>query len=493
MKLWKSILLASGAVIAFAAAAQAADLPTKKGAAAAPETPNCYASFMTWWDASPKDCPLSYMGITIYGTIDMGGGYETHASGFDPQFPTGVGELIQKTSRGGAWQMVPNGLSQSNIGIKWNEHINGDWYFIGDVNGGFDPYSLRWSSGPGSLVDNNWLPSYRQNTNGDSGRAWGPISSRAYAGFKNTTFGSLTYGRHYGFGTDNDNDYDPFGGGYAFSPLGWTGTLGGGLGLTDMSRYTNSIRYLYENHGVRAGVLSQVGGWSAGNNAQYAIEGELGFDYMGFSFNGVYEYAKDAINLGTFAGPQAGLTPDVLAATIQDLSSFQFVGKYTWQQFTAYAGYQIDRLTNPSDLPATRQVTTFNGGIDGAYGVPIQGANAYPEAKYLQVAWIGGKYTVLPTVDLMAGYYHVWQNQYNPAANCGPNKASNGNGGVLVGTASGQCAGTEDIVSGVIDWRAFKRLDLYAGVQYSQVNAGLASGFFVNNNTAFTSGVRVSF
>jgi hypothetical protein len=45
----------------------------------------------------------------------------------------------------------------------------------------------------------------------------------------------------------------------------------------------------------------------------------------------------------------------------------------------------------------------------------------------------------------------------------------------------------------LIDWKPLKRVDLYAGVMYSRVGAGMATGLFVNSNGATTAGVRVSF
>jgi len=65
------------------------DLPTKKTPPAA-EKPNCYASFWTWLDSTAADCPLSAYGITVYGTIDMGGGYESHASKFNTTTTTAL-------------------------------------------------------------------------------------------------------------------------------------------------------------------------------------------------------------------------------------------------------------------------------------------------------------------------------------------------------------------------------------------------------------------
>jgi predicted porin len=508
MKLLKPIVLAGGALIALASVANAADLPTKKGAPA-PVKPNCYATFWTWLDSTPTECPLSYWGITFYGQVDLGAGYETHAAKANPSFSNVVQELISKQSHGAAWQLAPNGLSQSNIGIKWKEQILPNWYFIGDVNGGFDPYALRWADGPGSLEKNNNIPSFFQDANGDSSRTYGPINARAYAGIQNQTFGTLTYGRQYAFSNDVANSlYDPYGGAYAFSVIGNSSTIGGGLGDTELARYNNSIKYLYSDHNIRVGVMSEVGGWSAGNNAQYAIEGDVGFDWMGFSFDAVYEYAKDAVALSAFGGlPPAPLSTRDLKATIENESSFQLAGKYKWNQFTIYSGYEYQQITNPSDLPAGTQVADFNGGYPAEYGRTVQNSGAgftigaFPDAKVVQLLWVGGKYAVLPNLDLITAYYHVWQNNYlgstqtfvGAGASCASNTSKDPFGNLLKGTNSSKCAGTEDAISGAVDWRPWKRVDVYAGAMYSKVSGGLANGFFADNNLAATGGVRFSF
>ena len=506
----KSILLASAALMATAAMAQAADLPTKKGVAPAPAKIACWDSFSSWFNNSAADCPLSEFGFTFYGQIDVGAGYNTHASAFNPAYPNGIAALPANTSKNGAWQWVPNGLSQSNLGLKWKEKIANDWYIIGDINFGFDPYSLQFSDGPNSLEQNNSLAQINRTSNGDSSRAYGPINARAYGGISNATFGTLTYGRQYAISTDNDNTYDPFGGAYAFSMIGNSGTLGGGFGDTELARLTNSIKYAYANNGVRASVISAVGGWAAGNNAQYQVQGDLGFDYAGFSMDGLYSYSKDAVALGVFGSnptlTNAAFSSQTLKATIENVSAFQIVGKYKWNQFTLFGGYQYDRLTNPSDLPtsaslAASPVRAFNDGYPAVYGSGVQGANAFPVAKVLQVLWVGGKVAVLPTVDVATGYYHVWQNDYlgttqtaagatSCIANTGANPVA---GGTLKGTMSSKCAGTEDVISGMIDWHMTKRFDVYGGVMAARVTGGLASGFYADSNISTTVGVRLSF
>ncbi len=112
---------------------------------------------------------------------------------------------------------------------------------------------------------------------------------------------------------------------------------------------------------------------------------------------------------------------------------------------------------------------------------------------------------MLPNVDLVGAYYHVWQNDYlgstevyGAKASCAPNAAlpagtPKNTGYSPQGTANAKCAGTEDAVSGMVDWRPYKRLDIYAGAMYSQVNGGLANGFFANSNLEPVAGMRLSF
>ena len=519
MNMLHKILLASAAGLALTGAAQAADLPTKKTPPVA-EKPNCYASFWTWLDSTAADCPLSAYGVTLYGAIDMGGGYETNASRFNENYPQGVGELISKYSNGARWQLIPNGLSQSNVGLKIKEQIAPNWFIIGDVNAGFDPYSLRFSDGPTSLVDNNNLPIGNQSANGDSSRSTGWDNTRAYLGLSNATFGTLTAGRQYAFSNDLSSNYDPFGGSYAFSMIGNSSTFVGGTGDTETARYNTSVKYQVTYSGFRAGALAQIGGWDQGNGAQSAYQFELGGDIGGLSFDAVYAYARDAVTLSNYSpnyatppsgGLPAGLPIDTLKATLADVNAGVIAAKYKWQAITLFGGYEYARLSTPSDFNKYfPSATATSGGaytLNGGYPAVVQ-QNVYANPKDLQVAWVGGKYGILSNLDFVAGYYYAWQNDYSllgkssktggpnkyqGATACAPNGTSAIPGALPQGTNYSTCAGHEDAVSAMLDWRPVKRVDLYAGVMYSEVAGGMANGFIHSNNTAFTSGVRVAF
>ncbi len=96
--------------------ARAADMPVKAPPPAQP--PSCFSSAASYFEASPVECPLSWNGITLYGDIDMGAGYQSHGVLFNAHYPNGVEELISKNSNGWRYTLLPNGLGQSHIGVK---------------------------------------------------------------------------------------------------------------------------------------------------------------------------------------------------------------------------------------------------------------------------------------------------------------------------------------------------------------------------------------
>jgi predicted porin len=487
-----AVLMAGAAGGAFAQASAAAK-------------PDCFAAASNWLEASPADCPLSAYGLTAYGTIDVGGGYETHAARFNGDAKTGVSELISKVNNKALWQGVPSGLSASNFGVSMKEQIAPKWFLIGDVNASFDPYSLRFLNGPKSLVDNNNFALANQTTNTDSGRSTGWDNSRGYIGLSNTTLGTLTFGRQTTFTNDLAAQYDPFGGSFAFSLLGNSSTFVAGAGDTELSHFNRSVKYQLRYDGVRAGALVQIGGYEQRNTAQSAYQFDLGGDVGGFSIDAIYAHAKDAVALSNYTS--GAPTPDTLKATLADIDAGEVGAKYKWRALTMFGGYEYARLGSPSDLfgaTATANGSTLT--LNGGFPAVVQ-ANAYVNPKHLQVAWVGENYKLLPNLNFGAAFYYVSQNNFTNVATkyntggsssktgigCGPNLNPAIAGATPQGSNAAACPGNEYALSAVLDWRVLKRLDLYTGVMYSEVSGGLANGFIQNNNTAFTTGARLAF
>jgi hypothetical protein len=105
--------------------------------------------------------------------------------------------------------------------------------------------------------------------------------------------------------------------------------------------------------------------------------------------------------------------------------------------------------------------------------------------KNFQVMWGGAKYTVTDNLDVIGGYYHYIQDSYFGTVTAGAAPCSS--------SAHPQCAGTFDALSAAIDWRFAPKWDVYAGLMFSQVNGGLAFGFFQRNNIDPTVGLRFRF
>ncbi len=144
------------AAVSFASLAQAADLPTKKEAAPA-EKPNCFASFWSWLNASASDCPLTYAGITLYGTLDIDAADLHQGVGSNPSADK-VSYGIQKNSYESKALFSINGISTSVVGLKVKEGLPYGWSLIGVLEEGVNPYSGMFYNGPGTLTDNNARP-----------------------------------------------------------------------------------------------------------------------------------------------------------------------------------------------------------------------------------------------------------------------------------------------------------------------------------------------
>jgi predicted porin len=489
------ILALLGAAVGFASTgAQAADLPTTKPTPTPAGTP-CFESLWAFMDSTPQTCPLTWWGITVYGAIDMGYGYSSHGANFNGAYPQAVAELIAKYSQGSKWQFVPNGLQRSNVGIKTKEEFAPGWTFVGNVDTDFDPYSLQLANGPLSLVENNNKPIYEQSANSDSSRAGQWDNTVGYVGVSNTTYGTLTVGRQNSFSADAVYFYDPMQGAYAFSLIGNSSTYVSGVGDTETTRYETSAKYFVAYNNLRAGAVWQFGGYELGNGSDGAVQVDVGADYAGFSVDAIYSYARDAVALSAYsANPlPAGVNQDDLKATLADINGVVLAGKYHNGPLTLYGGYEYAVFSPPSD--------THAGGFTslGGYTVLPSGVNstAYIDNKHLQVAWFGAKYAVRSDLDVSGAYYIAHQNDYAPPGSkptvCGPNTVAPAPGASPQGTLNTYCAGNLQAVSALIDYRPFKRLDVYGGMMYSIASGGIASGYIHSNNFAPTVGLRLSF
>ncbi len=151
----KKLSISAAIVLGLAGAANAADMPLPAKAWAPPAAVPAACTGLT--DFLLSNCLLSWYGVTFYGTVDMGGTYQTHGTPFDPNFPTGASYLLgagggSADGRKAGFGLGPNGMSQSNVGVKIIEPIApGGWSFISQNELAFDPYSGLLSNAPQAM------------------------------------------------------------------------------------------------------------------------------------------------------------------------------------------------------------------------------------------------------------------------------------------------------------------------------------------------------
>jgi predicted porin len=419
------------------------------------------------------DTSLTWQGVTLYGTVDLGIAYQTHGAPLSQDFYPTLQYMIGSSNNKSITTVASNGLSQSKIGLRGVEPLNDVLSFVFNIESGFNPTSGKLADAPKSLINNNGVALANRKTAGDGSRAGQLFNGQAWAGFSSKEWGTLSIGRHVTLFGDNTTKYDPMNGSYAFSIIGYSG-LTAGMGDTEDVRLDDSVKYVYKYDMFHAGALYQFGKSDASPGEAWQLD--AGFDYAGFSVDALWGQKKDAIAVTNLSAAQvatAGIPFNSLAATISDNEAWQIAASWTGGPWKLSGGYEHIIFSNP-DLP----VAAGFAGL-GGYWISITNNAAFPHDKKFDVSWVGAKYNFTKDFDLTGAWYHYSQDAFGAVA-CHT-------------TAAGNCSGDEDVYSFRLDYRFTKRFDVYGGVAWSKVSDGLASGFLHSSTTTVMTGFRFNF
>jgi predicted porin len=507
--------LAAACGVNQAARAQNAPAPPPP-AAASPSAAPCTSveEFMH------SDCPLTWHGITVFGAYDVGLGWVSH--GLPPSPYNYEGEsLVNRNGNQSQWLIAPNNLQQTTLGIKAKEEFMPGWYVVFNAATGINPQSGQLANMAATNIANNGLPRASYSFAGDGARAGQTFNDEFYGGVSSTRAGTLTFGRQRALGTDAMLAFDPAGGSYAFSYIGYNGIMAGG-GDTQNTRWDNAIKYrltysaihfgaMYKFIDGSGGCYSASAGWSAAtctaerpHNSAYGFD--LGADIGKLSAVIVFQQVNQAISvLNPLLGPQSPTQPyqstinsintnqitgdNLIAPTnteygiVTDNTAIMLAAKYTWDAFKLFVGYEHIHQVNPSQplgVGATAQGGYLLSGVED---------NNLDSPKTVQIWWTGLKYAFDSKTDLTLSYYHQSQNTFRVPPTCVP------------GNMRASCAGDLNYVSIYADHHFTKRFDVYGGISYSEVSGGLAIAiphgpgvpYFFNNNVAPVIGGRFVF
>jgi predicted porin len=434
--------------------------------------------------APAADDILTWHGITLYGTIDVGFQYESHGAPFSDFYTPASSNIVQKDSHESVSGATGSNLSQTKVGLRGLEPIAGDWSGVFALETWFNPQAGELADSLKSLTLNNGLTPGQQTTNNDGASA-GQVFQIACAGLSSKTFGSLTFGRQQNLVADGVNALDPNLAAPAFSLLGASGAYAG-AGSTEDKRLDSTLKYRISSADtLHLGVLYKFN-QSNGSAGGLAYQANIGGKYAGLLVDAYYSRINDAVSATSLSALQVAGLPKLgfssgnsLAATVSDNTTYALMASYKIASapVNLYAGYEHIQYANP-----THDVPPGSAGL-GGFTLAYVNNDAYPDAKKLDVYWAGVRYTVIARLEVTAAYYGYRQNAYGTGSQAGCST-----------NAHSVCSGSFQAYSLDVDYRFTRRLDAYAGIMYSGVSNGVANGYlYYTTNINPTIGLRFSF
>ncbi len=466
---------------------------------------------------------LTWHGVTLYGVIDIDYAYMAHGAPLNGALSTGLTYNAISTAKNAnkpISSLAESGIELSRAGIKIEEPVANGWTAVARVESAFQPLSGELSDYCASLARNNGIPLTAQTSNLNGSRCGQLLNSQAYAGVSSITYGTLTAGKQLSLGLDATAVYDPMVLSGAFSLIGGANASASAFGNAEEARWDNSVKYVYQYGPVHTAAM-----YTNGGEGTAMFGGGYGFDagvtWRGFSIDAVYGMQKSAIytspvpystsgaigtcNATGTGGGNACPGANFINGTVLDDEGWSVMGKYTHDfsgmkeapgaKLSLYTGYVHMQLTNPHQLVASGSHTL------GGYELYLSNNQPFApgSARILQTAWAGARYELPSGLTFAAAYYYVNGQAYLTNAapgsnNCAAVTAANKANPAFVGfSTGGNCPGDQTMEAFLVDYRFNKHIDIYGGVNHSQITGGLTSGYLNSGNTVFVSGLRVKF
>ncbi len=339
------------------------------------------------------DCPLTWHGITLYGTYDVGVGWASH--GLPENGVNYEGEaLVNRNGNHSQFLIAPNNLSQTGLGVRGKEEFLPGWSVVFNASTGINPQSGQLANMLATNTINNGLPRGSYSETGDGARAGQTFNDEFFGGVSSAHYGTLTLGRQRALGTDAMLQYDPANGAYSFSYIGYNGTMAGG-GNTEDTRWDDAVKYRFTYGAVHFGAMykfadgsggcySPLGTFSASTcTAEVAHNSAFGFDLGGAaggfsadvvvqhynqaisvlnpllgaaSLGSPYQATQNSINTNTISGPNLIATTNAVYGIVTDNTAVMVAAKYAVDPVKIYGGYEYIRSEQPVGSARHRRV-----------------------------------------------------------------------------------------------------------------------------------------
>lgn len=333
--------------------------------------------------------------VDLYGILDAGIGYLEHSWPGSDVFASTINPYNLNAAPHSYTGLYTGGISMSRVGLR------GELEF-GTGQKGFFRLETAINVTTG-VLSNNGQAIYNNIGHLHTANAASAINGQwdsrcAYAGVSDPLWGTVQLGRTINFSFDQVVEYDPVQAALLYSPLGFSGGIGGGLGATENSRLDDSIRY--EN---------KVGGFSFGG--QYKLAGDKQAQSAGYGWVGMLGYSAGALSVKATFSEQtnsvvwpvqySNVVPPDANLQIENTKGYMLTGMYKVTDAAAVkVGYENLTVSAPSNRNLT-SIRDYFGLI-----LPNNAVNASGRQRF-GLWWIGGDYHFTSQFDLGVGVYDI--------------------------------------------------------------------------------------
>ena len=442
--------------------------------------------------------------IQFYGIVDIGGASVNHSLHPNQSLPNSINPYSYDAAGGSSklahsqqvW--IQGGLQDSRFGLKGGVDLfkfaDHNLRFIYQLEAGFNPLTGELNDAAKSLSDASF--NNKKTTYGDSSLNGNLFARQAWAGVDGGKLGKITYGIQYNPFYDITGAYDPNRKADSFSPLGESGAIGGGGGVSENARMKNSLKYTNSFDAPMAGKVNVTGMYQFGNDVNtdsgrgYAAQ--VGYENELFGIQTAYNNFEDTVKVDATTQAQA-LAGTPLKAGLYNTQAWILAAKITPNKEVKFSGgYQWIQLNQPSDTPISYGHIFSNrilGGVASNLNnssKSITGGSNGGDHQNIDFWWLGGEYDfakrfpVLTGLTLSGAYYYT---KFDPLSGISPK-------GIAGVPGKDFHIGTETVI---LDYKINKRFDVYGAATWNQFRGTFVKTMTYSNINAYGVGVRLKF
>jgi predicted porin len=332
--------------------------------------------------------------VDLYGILDVGIGYLEHSYSGSDVFASTVNPYNLNGSPNSFTGLYTGGISMSRVGIQGSMDLGADRKAFFRAETAINVTSGVLSNN-GQAIYNNIYHLTSANAASAINGQW--FSRAAYVGVSDPLWGQIELGRTTNLAFDQVVEYDPVQAALLYSPLGFSGGVGGGLGATENSRLNNSVKYENKIAGINVGLQYKFAGDKGSASAGYAWVAMLGYSQGPLSFKGTLSETTNSVS---WPVQYSNVVPPDPNVQVENTKGYMLTGMWKiTSEATVKAGYENLMIYAPSNP---------NLDVQDYYGIipPNPSVNATGE-QHFGVWWVGGDYKFTPAFDLGIGFYDI--------------------------------------------------------------------------------------